>query len=97
MVVEEHATGAILVVRVVPRSSKSQIDGVVDSSLRVRLAAPPIDGAANSALIELLAKLCNIPKSSVSILSGERAKQKRILLRGIDAAHVRERLGLDMN
>lgn len=95
MILEEHASGTILAVRVVPRSSKSVIDGVMDGSLRVRLAAPPVDGAANVALIELIAKSCGIPKSRVTIMSGERVKQKRLLLRGIDAVQVRDRLGLD--
>jgi uncharacterized protein (TIGR00251 family) len=97
MVIEPHASGTILTVRVVPRSSKNRIDGVVDGALRVRLAAPPVDGAANAELIELLAEICGVPKSRVSILSGERAKQKRLLLSGIDTARVRDRLGLDAN
>jgi uncharacterized protein YggU (UPF0235/DUF167 family) len=63
----------------------------------VRLAAPPVDGAANAALIELLARYFGIPKSRISILSGERAKQKRLLLRGVDPSQVRERLELDVN
>jgi uncharacterized protein (TIGR00251 family) len=97
MLVEEHQDGAILAVRVVPRSSKTVIDGVVDGSLRVRLAAPPVDGAANAALIELISHECGIPKSRVTIIAGERAKRKRLLLRGLDAAQVRVRLGLDAN
>jgi hypothetical protein len=96
MILEEHPNGTILAVRVVPRSSRAEIIGVVDGSLRVRLAAPPVDGAANAALIELVARLCGIPKSRVNILSGERSKQKRLLLRGIDATEVRHRLGLDV-
>jgi uncharacterized protein len=97
VVVEEHAYGAIIAVRVVPRSSKSLIEGVVDGSLRVRLAAPPVDGAANAALIELLARYFGVPKSRVSILAGERAKQKRLLLRGVDALQVRKQLELEMS
>lgn len=96
MILEEHDDGTILVVRVVPRSSKSVIEGVVAGALRVRLAAPPVDGAANAALIELIARGCGIPKSRVAIIAGERSKQKRLLLRGIEPAQVRERLGLEV-
>lgn len=96
MAVEAHPNGTVLSVRVVPRSSKNQIDGIVDGMLRVRLAAAPVEGAANAALIELLARRCGIPKSRISILSGERAKQKRLLLRGIDAGEVSKRLELEM-
>jgi uncharacterized protein (TIGR00251 family) len=95
MFFEAHASGTILSVRVVPRSSKSRIDGVVDGLLRVRLTAPPVDGAANAALIELISAACGVPKSHVSILTGERAKQKRLLVRGIDVAQVRECFGLE--
>ena len=94
MVVEAHQNGTTLSVRVLPRSSKTLIDGVVDGSLRVRLAAPPVDGAANAALIELIARQCGLPKSDVRILAGEHAKRKRLLLCGIAVDQVRDRLNL---
>ncbi|HVX29400.1 MAG TPA: DUF167 domain-containing protein [Nitrolancea sp.] len=97
MVIQAHEHGTLLSVRVVPRSSKTVVEGVVEGALRIRLAAPPVDGAANAALIELLARRCGIPKSQISIVSGARGKQKRVLLSGIEPSTVRTRLELGAN
>jgi uncharacterized protein (TIGR00251 family) len=95
MAIEEHADGTVIAVRAVPRAGKSEIDGIVDDVVRVRLAAAPVDGAANAALIELFARRFDIPKSRIEIISGERGRRKRMLLRGVDASKVRAALGLD--
>jgi uncharacterized protein (TIGR00251 family) len=94
VILEDGARGTILSVRVVPRSSKNVIEGVVDGLLRVRLTAPPVDGSANAALIDLISRECGVPKSRVVIIAGERSREKRILLRGIDAAQICDRLGI---
>jgi len=72
----------ILTVRVVPRASKSEIIGAIDNVLKVRIAAPPVDGAANEALIKLLAKALGIPKGGVEILSGGTGRVKRVGVTG---------------
>lgn len=94
MLFQEQADGTVLSVRILPRASKSRIDGVVDDALRIRIAAPPVDGAANSALIALLAKELDVSKSRVVIIAGERARRKRVFLQGLDAAQIRQRLKL---
>ena len=71
-----------IVVRVVPRASKSEIVGMHDGALKVRIAAPPVDGAANVELIRLLSKAFGVNKSSVEILSGDSSKTKRIRVNG---------------
>ena len=71
----------IFTVRVVPRASRSEIVGEHDGALKVRLAAPPVDGAANEELIKTLAKVFNVSKSSVEILSGETSKTKQIKIK----------------
>ena len=65
-------------VRVVPRASKSEIVGDLDGALKVRVAAPPVDGAANAELIKLLAKTFGVVKSAVEIIGGETSKTKQI-------------------
>ena len=65
-------------VLVVPRASRSEIVGEHDGSLRVRIAAPPVDGAANEELIAVLAKKVKVPKSSVSITNGRSARLKQV-------------------
>ena len=73
-------------VRVVPRSSKSEIVGEHDGALKVRIASPPVDGAANDELIRLLARTFKISKSCVVISSGQTSKTKQICLAGITVA-----------
>ncbi|HEX8637613.1 MAG TPA: DUF167 domain-containing protein [Pyrinomonadaceae bacterium] len=65
-------------VRVVPRASKSEVVGELDGALKVRIAAPPVDGAANAELIKFLAKIFGVTKSAVQIIGGETSKTKQI-------------------
>ena len=71
-------------VRVIPRSSRSEIVGEYDGALKVKLNAPPVDGAANAELIKLLAKEFGVSKSQVEILSGNTSKLKQIKVSGAD-------------
>lgn len=88
----QTAEGTLLPVRVTPRASRTGLDGVVDGVLRVRLNAPPVEGAANRALTEFLADLMRLPKRDVDIVTGERGRQKTVRLRGLTPTDVRERL-----
>jgi uncharacterized protein len=82
-------SGTLLRVRVSPRASRTQIEGVRDGVLQVRLNAPPVDGAANKALRELLAKTLRCPKGSIEIIRGERSRDKIVLLRQSEPESVR--------
>ncbi|MBY8824831.1 DUF167 domain-containing protein [Sphingomonas colocasiae] len=73
--------------KVTPRASKDSIGPGDADRLAVRLRAPPVDGAANAALIEFLARHFDLPRRGVSILSGENARLKRVRLSG-DPAHL---------
>lgn len=81
-VVRETDGGCLVSVRVTPRASASEIIGVSEGRLRIRLQAPPVDGAANTALIELLSKVCRLPKSSISVLRGDTGREKTIRIVG---------------
>ena len=70
-------------VRVVPRASRSSITGEHDGALRVRLAAPPVDGAANAELLRVLARALDIPARDVEMTSGHTSKLKQVRVRGI--------------
>lgn len=71
-------------VLVVPRASKTEIKGEHDGYLKVRVAAPPVEGAANAELIAFFAKLLRLPKSSIEIASGETSRRKSVRLNGVD-------------
>jgi len=78
----------ILDIRVIPRASKTQIVGMHDGALKVRIAAPPVDGAANAELVKVLAKAFGVSKSSVEIIFGETSKTKRIRITGASEAAI---------
>lgn len=71
-------------VRVVPRASKSEIVGEHDGALKIRIAAPPVDGAANAELIKILSKKLNVPKGEVEIIGGQTSKQKQVRINNLD-------------
>jgi uncharacterized protein len=75
--------GIIIEVKVDPRSSKNEIVGAVEKTVRIKLTAPPVGGAANEMLIELLAKKFGIRKSDVLIMKGETSRHKLIKLKGV--------------
>lgn len=89
-----HVTtgGCSFAVRVHPRSKKNAITGELGDALKVALTAPPIEGRANEACIEFLAKLLRLPRSSVAILSGETSRNKVIRVSGLRADELRARL-----
>ena len=71
-------------IRVIPRARRSEIAGLRDGTLLIRLAAAPVDGAANDELIALLAKTLKIPKRDITIVSGDRSRSKRVRIAGLD-------------
>lgn len=80
--------GAIVSVRVTPRADREAISGVVDDVLHVRVTAAPADGQANKAVCKLLARLLDVPPSTVSVRRGETARVKQLSVAGADAAVV---------
>ena len=69
-------------VRVTPRASRSEIVGEHDGALRVRIAAPPVDGAANDELVRVLARAFSVPRSAVEITAGHSSKLKTVRVVG---------------
>lgn len=88
----ETAAGVAFFVRVVPRAGRTSVAGTRGAALLVRLAAAPVDGAANDALVDLLARVLDRPRRDVVILSGHTARDKRIAVTGLPAAEVQQRL-----
>lgn len=82
-----------LSVHVTPRGGRDAVIGWSGSVLRVRLAAPPVDGRANEALVRFLAGVAGVPPAKVRLTGGERSRDKRVTFDGVDRAALRERLG----
>ena len=85
-------SGVTISVRVVPRASRNQVDGVLGESLKVRLQAPPVEGKANKALTRFLAKRLGVTASKVTVLSGQTDRNKRIRVEGVTVDAVRRAL-----
>jgi uncharacterized protein (TIGR00251 family) len=81
--------GVILTVRVIPRARKTECSGFRNDSLVVRVAAPPVEGAANDALIEYFTDALHVPRRAIQILSGNRGRQKRVAIAGVTVDQVR--------
>ena len=91
--IQNSPSGATFAVKVHPRAKKNAITGEVGNALKLALTAPPVDGKANEACIEFFAKLLNLPRSSVTIASGQTSRNKVIRVLGLTAQQVRDRLG----
>ncbi len=91
-IIQAGPDGVIIRVYVTPRSSVHKVVGEHNGSLKVALTAPPVDGAANRALVEFLAKILGVPKAAVTLVSGETSRNKSVAVSGISAAEAKQRL-----
>ena len=87
----------ILSVRIIPRASKSMIAGRRGDAVLIRLSAPPVEGAANDALVEFLAATLKVPRRRISIVSGRKSRDKRIAIEGLSDTEVGARLSAVLN
>ncbi len=93
-IVRPHADGAVVAVKVVPGASRQRIVGPLGERLKVAVRQPPEKGVANQAVVALLAKALAVRTSDVEILRGGARPRKVLLVRGLGAGEVRQRLGL---
>ncbi|HLZ40248.1 MAG TPA: DUF167 domain-containing protein [Candidatus Sulfotelmatobacter sp.] len=90
--IQESDGGVSFAVKVHPRAKKNAITGELSDALKLSLTTPPIEGRANEACVEFFAKLLKVPRSSVTIASGQTSRNKVIRVAGVSAAFVRERM-----
>jgi len=87
--IHKRTGGVTIECYVTPRAAKNKIKGERNGALAVALAAPPVDGKANEALIEFIARLFSVPKSSVSIIRGETGRNKLVFIKRLSAENAR--------
>ena len=87
------ATGTQIKVRVIPNAARTQVAGLRRGAILCRLAAPPVDGAANEALATLLAQALTVRRSAVQIRKGQRTRDKLVVIEGLTGEVLRARLG----
>lgn len=88
----ETKTGLALKVRVLPRSSRTEVSGVQDGALRLKIMAPPVEGQANEACLRFLADALGIRKSQVTLVAGPTSKTKTFAISGLDRRDLESRL-----
>ena len=81
-----------VVVHVVPRARASAVAGVHGDAVRIRIAAPPVDGAANAELVRFLAQRLRVPSRAVAIVGGAGARRKTVTVEGVPAGEIKRRL-----
>jgi uncharacterized protein len=90
--IRDTAAGATFAVKVQPRAEKNAIVGELGDALKLALTAPPVEGRANEACVEFFANLLDVPRSSITIASGETSRNKIIRVAGRSADEVRTRI-----
>ena len=83
---------AVLNVRVIPRSPRTRVDGRRGDAILIRLNAPPVDGAANDALIAFLSDALGVPQRDITLVAGEKSRDKRVQVTGISQQSALDRL-----
>lgn len=91
----EGEKGVTFAVRVVPRARRNQISGRHGDAIKIRLTAPPVEGAANAALCAFLAECLGVRQQAVEILSGHNSRAKIVRVVGLGAQQIQERLLAD--
>ena len=92
MAADAPGLAAVLAVRVIPRSPRTRVDGMRGDAILIRLAAPPVEGAANDALVAFLADMLRLPRRDIRIVSGEKSRDKKVAVTGMTREGLLERL-----
>jgi hypothetical protein len=82
------SSGTVIKVKVIPRSSRTEVLGKENDIYRMKLTDPPVEGRANKAVIELLAEKLGVPRREIEIVSGKTGRLKTIRIRGLTAAEI---------
>jgi uncharacterized protein (TIGR00251 family) len=88
-----HADGVLLAVKLQPRAAKDEIGGPLGDELRIKVTAPPVDSAANEALVRLLATTLDCGRNRIELIRGQTSRHKLVRLRGFTVDEVRKKIG----
>jgi uncharacterized protein (TIGR00251 family) len=89
---KEKAGGVQFAVRVIPGASKNEVAGIQEGALKIKLTAPPVEGKANKACVDFLARLLGMRRSALAIVSGEKSRKKTVTVDGIGRDELEARL-----
>lgn len=89
-----QSDGTMIAIKLQPRASKSEIGEALGDELRIKVTAPPVDAAANEALLRMLADTLDCPRGSVQLVRGNTSRHKSVFVRGMSAAEVLQKLSV---
>jgi uncharacterized protein (TIGR00251 family) len=89
-IIKETKNGVILRIHVVPKSAKSEISGIQDDALKLKITSPPVEGQANEACIKFLSDILGVRKTHVKIVSGHKSRKKTIAIEGIGKKEIED-------
>lgn len=89
---QPQADGVLLALKVQPRASKNEIVGPAGAELRIKVTAPPVDAAANEAVLRLLAEVLDCPRNRLQLVRGHQSRHKQVKVFGLSAETLRARL-----
>lgn len=92
--IKDTENGAVFKVKVQPRAAKNEIVGLLDDAVKLRITAPPVDGAANEAVVKFFSGLFRVPKNAVRIMSGETSRSKTVEIAGLTGEDIKKELNL---
>ena len=82
--VGETTSGVVFNIRVIPRASRCELAGIQGDALKLRITAPPVEGAANKECVRFLSDILGVKKSQITIIAGHRSKNKKVSISGIN-------------
>ena len=89
---QEREDGVCIALKVQPRAARNEIAGLIGSELKVKVTAPPVDSAANEAVLKLLAERLGCARNQLELLRGATSRHKQILIRGLTTTQIEEKL-----
>ena len=87
--------GVRLSLKIQPRASQNEIGAVVNGEMRIKVTAPPVDAAANEAVLRMLAERLDCPRGAVQLIRGQTSRHKQVLIRGMSADAVLKKMGIE--
>ena len=89
---QQRPDGVCISLKVQPRASRNEIAGPIGNDLKIKVTAPPVDSAANEAVLEFLAEILRCRRNQLELLRGATSRHKQVLVRGLTAAQIEEKL-----
>ncbi|MBQ2644000.1 YggU family protein [bacterium] len=90
--IQQHKNGLLLNIKLTPNSSKNEILGYTEDYIKIKVSAPPNENKANKKLIEFISEFLNISKSNIELLTGDKSRYKKILIKNCQEEYIKQKI-----